>query len=27
TFMEEYLKLLEKHEVEFDQRYIFKPIE
>jgi putative transposase len=27
TFQEEYLKLLEEHNVEFDERYIFKSIE
>ena len=26
TFLDEYHKLLEEHEVEYDQRYIFKPI-
>jgi REP element-mobilizing transposase RayT len=27
TFGEEYLELLKTHEIEFNQRYIFKPIE
>ncbi len=26
TFLEEYIAILKKHEIEFDERYIFKPV-
>ena len=27
SFMEEYIELLEEFEIEYDQRYVFKPVE